>query len=287
MENIICKKEELKLYKIGMFAQMNRVSIKTLRYYDDIGLLKAEKVDEINGYRYYSSSQMPILHKILALRDMNFSIEEIQLVFQGKSEEQLLSRKKQELLVELSNITKKIAGIESYLMSDYVKSNYHVVMKSLPRVSIAYMKLHLNSYEELFYKMPDMGALMEKAGCECLNPGYCFTIYFDGEYRESNINAQICEEVTSVKENQGELYFEELEEVELAACVLHKGSYQGLPKAYAAVVRFIEESGYEICGYQRESYIDGVWNQEDEKDWLTEIQFPVRKMKTMDDFEGA
>ena len=58
-ENCYVEKLPQKLYKIGMFAQMNRVTIKALRQYDDIGLLKPEYVDEINGYRYYTSAQLP------------------------------------------------------------------------------------------------------------------------------------------------------------------------------------------------------------------------------------
>ena len=62
-----------------------------------------------------------------------------------------------------------------------------------------------------------------------------------------------------------------------AACIFHRGSYGTLPESYEAVLRFIEENGYEIAGAIRESYIDGVWNQDDDSGWLTEIQIPVRK----------
>ena len=62
-ENCYVEKLPQKLYKIGMFAQMNRVTIKALRHYDDIGLLKPEYVDEINGYRYYTSAQLTVFDK--------------------------------------------------------------------------------------------------------------------------------------------------------------------------------------------------------------------------------
>ncbi|MFR5526597.1 MAG: GyrI-like domain-containing protein, partial [[Clostridium] innocuum] len=97
--------------------------------------------------------------------------------------------------------------------------------------------------------------------------------------RDQDVDAEICEAVTEMKEDRGDLKFRELPAVELAACVMHKGSYRTLPLAYRAVVSFIEDSGYEIIGHQRESYIDGIWNKDSEEDWLTEIQFPVRRIQ--------
>jgi effector-binding domain-containing protein len=72
--------------------------------------------------------------------------------------------------------------------------------------------------------------------------------------------------------------FKVIEKVEKAACVLHKGPYRDFPKAYNAVLRWVEENGYEIIDNARESYIDGAWNKDREDDWLTEIQFPIARI---------
>lgn len=273
-----CPKEPEALYRIGVFSQMNKVTIKTLRHYDDIGLLKPHFIDENNGYRYYTSRQLPRLHQILALKEIGFSLDEIKLVMNGASQEKLLQKKKSELMVEMAELGKKIAGIESYLTRDTLNSDYHVITKSLPEVIIASMRIQMSGYQELFDRMPEMGLEMEKAGCECAEPDYCFTIYHDEGYRESDIDAQICQAVTEQKADTDTIQFTRLPRVELAACTLHKGPYYRLPKAYSAIVRFIEESGYEIIGHQREAYIDGVWNKDSQEEWLTEIQFPIRKI---------
>lgn len=270
-------KEKQHLYKIGMFSQINRITVKTLRYYDEVDLLKPEYVDQENGYRYYTSSQLPKLHRILALREMDFSITEIKQVFEGTAETKLLVRKKSELLNELANISKKIACVESYLSRDVLQDEYRVIMKSLPQMNVAYRKLYLSSYADLFHHMPEMGLAMEQAGCACAVPENCFTTYLDNEYRETDINAEICEAVTELKEDNEDICFKFIPEVEYAACVLHKGPYDQLPQAYSAIVLFIEENGYEIVGNQREVYIDGVWNKDTPNEWLTEIQFPVKK----------
>ena len=156
-----------KLYRIGVFSQMNRITVKTLRHYDEIDLLKPAYVDEDSGYRYYTSDQLLPLHKILALRDMGFSLEEIRQVCHGASEEQLLQRRKQELLKIIAETSEKLARVEGYLTGGHLEDDYRVVLKSLPAVTIASMRVHLDSYADLFYKMPDMGVEMEKAGCVC------------------------------------------------------------------------------------------------------------------------
>ena len=138
------------------------------------------------------------------------------------------------------------------------------------------MRVRLESYDSLFDVMPKMGALMEKAGCECALPEYCFTNYLEPGYKDEDILVEICEAVTGAKREIGGLYFRTLPEIQ-AACIFHRGSYGTLPESYESVLKYIEENGYEIAGAIRESYIDGVWNQEEESGWLTEIQVPVRR----------
>ena len=87
---------------------------------------------------------------------------------------------------------------------------------------------------------------------------------------------EICEAVTEKKQDLGGIVFKVLPKVPTAACIFHKGSYDTLHNSYAMLLQYIEENGYEICGNIRESYIDGVWNKETEKEWLTEIQIPVK-----------
>lgn len=273
------RKEDTVLYKIGMFSQMNQITIKTLRYYDDIGLLKPVYVDENNGFRYYTSSQLPALHRILALRQMGFTLEEIKMVQDGMSEEKLLLQKKSELIRKIAEETMKLSQVECYLLQKDTSKEYHIVLKELPKVIAASMRTRIPNYDALFDVIPPMGAEMERLGCVCAVPEYCFNIYHDGEYKESDIDVEVCEAVTEKKQDSDMITFKTIEKVETAACVMHKGPYKEFPKAYAAVLKWIEENGFEIIDNPRESYIDGIWNKDSEEDWLTEIQIPVRKIK--------
>lgn len=269
------------LYKIGMFAGMNRVTIKALRYYDEQKLLQPAFIDHENGYRYYVLSQVADLHQIIALRDMGFTIEEIRKIKEGKSEKDLLTFKKTQLLKQISELTDKLARVESYLSKEQFVSSAHVLIKTLPEVSVACMKVRLENYDQLFHLMPELGVEMEQLGCVCAVPDYCFTHYLEPGYKDEQILVEICQAVTEPGDDSDMVNFKKLEETE-AACIFHKGSYSDFPKSYEIILNYIEENGYEICGNIRECYIDGVWNKDSSDDWLSEIQIPVKKISEFD-----
>lgn len=120
-----------------------------------------------------------------------------------------------------------------------------------------------------------MGALMEQAGCTCAQPEYCFTNYLEPGYKDEDILVELCESVVEEKKETGELHFKTLPEIQVA-CIFHKGSYAAFPESYETVLKYIAENGYEIIGPIRENYIDGFWNKEDESQWLSEIQVPIK-----------
>lgn len=267
------------MYKIGMFSKMNRVTVKALRYYDEIGLLKPAYIDDFTGYRYYTSEQLPLLHRILTLRQMGFSMEEITEIQKGLPVEKLLYTKKEQLLQSIAENTKKLAQVEHYLNLDKggFYMDYNVIIKELPEVIVASMRRIIFGYNDFFTIVPPMGEEMERLGCVCAVPEYCFNIYHDGEYKEENIDVEVCEAVVEAREESDMVKFRHIEYVPEAACVLHKGPYSTLGNAYAAVMRWIEDNGYEPLDFPRESYIDGIWNKDSDEDWLTEVQFPLKK----------
>ena len=264
------------LYKIGMFAAMNHITVKTLRFYEEQGLLMPACINQENGYRYYTLSQMAVIHQITALKRAGFTLEEIARINSGADEQSVLRKKKSELLAKIADLTRQIAVVDGYLSKQKTRLSAPVLVKTIPETTVAAMKTRIESYDSLFDVMPKMGALMEKASCECALPEYCFTNYLEPGYKDEDILVEICESVTAAKEETGGLYFRTLPEIQ-AACIYHKGSYGALSESYEVVLKYIEENGYEIAGSIRESYIDGIWNQEDESGWLTEIQIPVRK----------
>lgn len=104
------------LYKIGDFSDKCGVSVKTLRYYDEIGLFKPIEIDLFTGYRYYSDEQLDDLNLILKLKEASFSLEEIKEYWNNFNNDIML-KKKQELLDQINIYEDKVREI------DYLRSN--------------------------------------------------------------------------------------------------------------------------------------------------------------------
>ena len=107
------------LYKIGDFSKKCGVSVKTLRYYDEINLFKPVDIDLFTGYRYYSEEQLDDIKIILKLKDASFSLEEIKEYWNNFNDDIMLNKKK-ELINEIDLMKDKIREID-YLRSNIVK----------------------------------------------------------------------------------------------------------------------------------------------------------------------
>lgn len=269
------------MYRIGLFSKINKVTIKTLRYYDEMGLLKPAFVDEENGYRYYTSEQLPVLHKIISLRQIGFSIDEILLIIKGNDPYELFEKRKNEIIKSIEESNRQLSQIQYYLknIKEDFSMSYEVVLKELPEVIVYSKRMVIPSYDAYFQIIPQIGEEVKKAnpGLKCQVPEYCFVIYHDGEYKEKDIDVEFCEAVTAFGNDTETIKFKKMEKVEAAACVYHKGPYSTISNGYSAVFTWIAQNGYIISGNPRESYIDGIWNKEDENQWLTEIQVPLIK----------
>ena len=99
------------LYKIGEFAKLTNIPVKTLRYYDEINLLKPEEVDLFSGYRYYSYRQKEDLELILALKEAGFSLEEVKRNKDNYSDE-VMQKKKKTLLMEQERLDERIKKLD-------------------------------------------------------------------------------------------------------------------------------------------------------------------------------
>ena len=120
------------LYKIGEFSKLTNVSVKTLRYYDEINLFQPQEIDLFSGYRYYSNNQLDDLKLILSLKDVGFSLEEIKKNKNNYSDA-LFLKKKEELLKEQENLDNKIKKLD-YLRSR-IKNN-HIILNAPVRKEI-------------------------------------------------------------------------------------------------------------------------------------------------------
>lgn len=280
--------QKIKL-KIGEFSKLCQVSVKTLRHYEKMGILNPMETDEWTGYRYYHAAQLKVMSNIQYLKRLGLSLEEIgDLFFEGRDvpdgvaldrllrhcreEQRLLEWRCEELTrLESSQQVENVMNMETQDM------NFGI--KSLPAITVASHRRIINSYNELFSLCPDViGPEMQRLGCECPEPGYCFTLDHNHKYCEDYIDIEYCEQVTERRQDSELIQFKDLLAVDCAVCYSHHGTYVTLPQSWARIYEYLERQCYAILDLPRFCYIDGVWNKEREEDWLTEIQVPVKKV---------
>ena len=268
------------MYRIGMFSRLGRVTIKTLRHYDEAGLLTPAHVDEENGYRYYTTDQLFRLGEIMALRQMGFSISEITDITSGRNVPLILQQRKKELESELQAAGNRLFRLENYILEQEEghTMNYQAVIREIPAFTVFSHRTIVPNYAALGEIMPELGERVGRLnpGLQCVQPDYCFNVYHDGEYKETDADVEICQSVTSRGIDGNGIVFKDIPAVTVVS-VLHKGAYENLSRAYAYAMQWAEKNGYQVTDHVRESYIDGIWNKDSADDWLTEIQVPVEK----------
>ena len=266
--------------KIGEFSQLMQVTVKTLRHYEQKGLLLPDEVDEWTGYRYYSIDQMQKLQAIRDLQRLGFSLDEIKDLFKDNSH-----------IPSIRQLTEKIKETEAQLKQLITRRNRLLdwrnsrkEMKTMEKFSIQSLpEIIVASHREV---LPDYAAIgsmcveiiapeMQRLGCKCPPPGYCFTIEHDREYKPTDVDIEYCEQVEEMGEDSAIIQFKHLPTVPKALCMKHVGPYERFHESYIEAFRYIEEHGYKPVGQFRTCYVDGVWNQEDPEKWLSIIQIPI------------
>lgn len=269
-----------KMFSIGEFSKMAKTTVKTLRHYDEIGLLAPAYVDTYSKYRFYTSNQLIIIHQIQSLRQIGLSLDEIQMIINGVDGVAILESRKKAIKESISEAEDQLSRIEFILSGNEEDTfmNYQASIKELPACTVYSKRMVVPGYDSYFELIPAIGQkVMNKyPNLKCTVPEYCFIIYRDGEYKEKDIDIEFCEAVDQVKVDFDDIKFKKMPAVK-AVSIMHKGDYAGLPKAYAYAFKWIEENGYQVLDNPRESYIDGIWNKESKDEWLTELQIPVTK----------
>lgn len=265
------------MYKIGEFSTLSKTTIKTLRYYEKEHLLIPSYVDKDTGYRYYQGNQLIELSKIISLRQIGMSIDNIKKYLQSDDCQRLLSERKKELENQLLNAEDQLSRINYLMEGKFMK--YEGIIKELPKCTVYYQEGIIKDYSEItdFVLSSGNECLKLNPNIKCITPEYCFIEYLDGEYKDHDIKIRYAQAVNQAGVENERIKFRELKPIQ-AVCTYHKGNYDKLGEAYSYLMKWIEENKYEIIGNFRECYIDGAWNKDNVQDYLTEIQIPVKKI---------
>jgi DNA-binding transcriptional MerR regulator len=273
------------VFKIGDFSRLSLVSVKALRYYDERGLLKPARVDEFTGYRYYSASQLTRLNRILAMKDMGLSLEQIALLLDKEPTPDqirgMLRLKQVELHQQLVDGQARLVRIEAWLQAfeqEVTMPAYDVVLKKVEPLQVAQVRGVAPSMEQIG---PTLNRLFDQVlgyinqhGAAPVGPG--ITVYYDIELAERDISVGACMSFEGEPGDGEEVKVVELPAVETIASVIHHGSFSTMKQAYNAILKWIETNGYHISGPNRELNLE-YERGGDESKFVTEIQFPVEK----------
>ena len=264
------------MYKIGDFSSMSKTTIKTLRYYEKEGLLKPVYVDLNTGYRYYETSQLMEISKIISLRQIGLSIKDIKNILNGYNMVEILNKRKKELEDNLVLFNMELSKINYLLEGDNMKNE--IFIKEIPSYVIYYCDGIISDFSKIPEFVLQAGEECAKVNpnLKCITPDYCYISYLDGEYKEKDIKIRYGQAVEKVGKETDRIKFKMMDAI-TAVCIYHKGAYDNLRYSYNIILKFIEDNGYEVIDNPRECYIDGCWNKDNEDDYLTEIQFPIKK----------
>lgn len=265
------------MYTIGQFARIGLVSAKTLRFYDEIGLLKPARVDNANQYRYYSHQQVTEVLRIAELKEYGFSLEEIKLLLESSDPvllERVLESKLEELTSTVGKLSGIIARIESKLKrlkegeADVVDLNaFSVDIKEKQPVTVVSLRRNI--------AISQVGSLIGElfSQLRCAPAGPVMTVYHSPDFNPEETDLEVCIPVRSgtslpnVREIPGGPH----------ACTIYQGPYSGIGAAYAALMEWMERNGCMCAGAPFEVYLVGPDGVQDEQKYVTEVCYPVMK----------
>jgi effector-binding domain-containing protein len=272
------------MLKIGDFSKLARVSIKALRYYDEIGLLKPVQVDQFTGYRYYSTSQLPRLTRIIALKDMGLSLEEIaRLLHEDVSISHILDLlhiKQGEIKERLEEESLRLTRVEEWLKQvekEGKMPDYEVVLKKVASQKVVSIRKIMPNYGSSGQLFGQIGPYVFQIGAQMIGPP--LLIVHDEEFKEKDVDLEVAFPVAANVPAKGEFKCYDLPGYNHMATTIHKGSYDSVSGAYNALMRWIEANGYQIAGPCREIYFTDPSSGVPPSEYVTEVQVPVAKGK--------
>jgi DNA-binding transcriptional MerR regulator len=265
---------------IGQFARLGQVSPRMLRHYDELGLLRPGHVDPDSGYRFYGVDQLVRLHRLVALRDLGFGLEQIAGLLDGDpSLEELrgmLRLRRAQLAQQLEDEQARLRRVDAHLRAiegSNAVSQQDVVIKQTQPLRVAEARgvadaLDPQSIGPVFMQLaPEVSAHVEAAAAK---PGMLVG-YYDDPAEDGSVGVHVCFEIGPQPVPPSEhVAVVDLPVIEVAS-VMHRGAIDDVTPVYEALLRWIENSGYRTAGYSRELYHE----MGPDGPRVTELQVPI------------
>lgn len=273
------------MFKIGEFSKLAQVSVRMLRYYDEMGLLKPNLIDEQTGYRMYSATQLPTLNKIIYLRDSGFNVAEIAAAIQNTNTNSIVEqfeKKYNEVEANITSEEQKLIKIElakQELKRGGAEMHYHVSIKSIP----SYHVLSLRKIMPNYYSEGELWQELEIYATQqnVIFSGSSFSVYHDKEYKEAEVDIELCIPIKpkTLIESPHPFVIYKTEAIPKVACTMVYGAFSNIAGVYLALAEWLQSyPQYRMRGSTRQIVHRGPWNEEKESNYLTEIQIPLEEV---------
>jgi DNA-binding transcriptional MerR regulator len=276
------------MFSIGEFARHGRVSVRMLRHYDTIGLLRPAAVDPVSGYRFYQASQLAELNRVIALKELGFTLQQVQAILAEKVSAAelrgMLKLRRAEIQALLETETTRLARIEARLLTIEDEARVPadgIVVKRLAPVRVAELAAEAASWEPEAIT-PVIGPLYTElwqrlCSAEVAPAGPGVAYYEDVPGGEGAIVVHAAVPIAGpagagAGRDPG-FSVVDLPAVDTAAVIIHHGSMDDVMPTGQALARWIDANGYRSAGYIREVTLE--WSPDPEQ-WVTELQQPIQ-----------
>ncbi|GAA4158619.1 MerR family transcriptional regulator [Gryllotalpicola daejeonensis] len=285
----------LDMYSIGEFASIGRVTVRMLRHYDEIGLLRPARVDPFTGYRSYAAAQLTELSRIVELKGLGLKLDEITRVMCGAADagetERMLASARLELARRVAADTAALARLDArlrQLRGENIMATAETIsveVRAIPAQRVATITRQAPGFGNenigpvIGPIFPTVAGTLERAGVRRDGYGPAIALYAADEGGDGS--GALVTAGFVVPDGTGAIDGVEVTElpgVEQAAVTVHRGEMTRIGESWEALVNWIQANGYELAGVCREVY----WTPGDrpQSEWVTDLVQPVRRAAT-------
>ena len=276
------------MFRIGEFSQIARVSGRLLRYYDSIGLLRPQRIDPDTGYRYYSAGQLQQLNRILALKELGLSLDQIGRMLDERISAAeirgMLALKKAELEQSLTAEAMRLRHIESRLLlieEQGSLGDYDVVMKSAPAVPFLSLRASYPLFDDAIATLRNVARTVRTQIASAWRDNIVVIAHsdFEDENLDLEIGVTLSRQINTRLRlpDQSEMTMGELPAVDSLATIVRSGPAHQSHLAFGKLGVWMEANGYRIAGPCREVFLDLPFQSPGQEEETLEIQFPIAK----------
>lgn len=278
------------MFRIGDFSQLAQVSIRTLRHYNDLGLLEPAHVDEMTDYRYYNVEQLFKLHRIVALKDLGFSLKEIGVLVEDSVTlndlRSMLERKQAEVNAKLKAEQERLMLLEARLKQiedENETAQYDITLKKIGTFSIFSKRQTVPHLMQMSTYCPRLFTeLFQIIDQQNLNVvGHPFILYHTDGFSLEKVDVEACVSLDDggfkkLRPPDKSFSVRQLQGSKQMASLVHHGYFHDLEKATKALLLWGGHNGYHSAGAAREIHLSGpVTVTGKDEPVVVEMQVPV------------